>query len=187
VILLVVGVVVFTMTAAGLLLPMSVDIAGFSITGSGIRPSIWSSALEAFKETPVGGVGASPYLASAADPFDVTSGVELWDAHNVYLSILGQFGLLGAFLLAGAVMLVLWTLVREGVTRRHAVMIVALFAAGVHGIAIANEEFRHLWALLGLVGLAGVPQWAQGQFWKEGQVQEPVSATGPVANEAVQE
>ena len=57
VILLVVGVVVFTMTAAGLLLPMSVDIAGFSITGSGIRPSIWSSALEAFKETPVGGVG----------------------------------------------------------------------------------------------------------------------------------
>jgi len=52
------------------------------------------------------------------------------------------------------------------------VLLVALLAAGIHGVAIANEEFRHLWALLGLVGLAGVPQWAQGQWWKEEGSQE---------------
>ncbi len=83
------------------------------------------------------------------------------------MSILGQFGLVGAALFAGALAVLMRTLVREGTTRRHAVLVVALLAAGVHGIAIANEEFRHLWALLGLVGLAGVPQWAQGQWWKE--------------------
>ena len=37
----------------------------------------------------------------------------------------------------------------------------------VHGVASASDEFRHLWALVGLVGLAGVPQWAHGQWWTE--------------------
>ena len=96
--LVVVGILLFTMTLAGLLLPMGVEVAGLSITGSGIRPAIWASALEAFKEAPVGGVGASPVLAVAADPLADLSAVNFWDAHNVYLSILGQFGLVGAAL-----------------------------------------------------------------------------------------
>ena len=172
VILVVAGVILFTMTLAGLLLPMGVDVAGLSIRGSGIRPTIWASALEAFKEAPIGGVGASPFLAVAADPLGVTSAAAAWDAHNGYLSILGQFGLVGAALFAGAGMVLTWTLFREGVTRRHTVLLVALLAAGIHGVAIANEEFRHLWALLGLVGLASVPQWAQGQWWKKEGSQE---------------
>ena len=172
VIFVVTGVILFTMTLAGLLLPMGVGVGGLSITGSGIRPTIWLSALEAFKEAPIGGVGASPTLAVAADPLSSTSASALWDAHNVYLSILGQFGLVGAALLAGALTVLIGTLVREGTTRRHAVLVVALLAVGVHGVAVANEEFRHLWALLGLVGLAGVPQWAQGQWWKEKGSQE---------------
>ena len=171
-IFVVTGVILFTMTLAGLLLPMGFDVAGLSIAGSGIRPTIWVSALESFKEAPIGGVGASPFLAVAADPFSSASAAALWDAHNVYLSILGQFGLVGAALFAGALAVLTRTLVQEGTTRRHAVLVVALLAVGAHGIAIANEEFRHLWALLGLVGLAGVPQWAQGQWWKEEGSQE---------------
>jgi O-antigen ligase len=104
-ILVMAGVVLLTMTMAGLLLPMGVDLGGFSFTGSGIRPAIWSSAMEAFKEAPIGGVGASLFLAVAADPFDATSAAVLWDAHNIYLSILGQFGLVGATLLAGGVIM----------------------------------------------------------------------------------
>jgi O-antigen ligase len=165
--LVVTGVVLFTMTLAALVLPMSVDVAGLSLTASGIRPAIWSSALEVFNEAPIGGVGASPFFALAADPFDPTRPTQLWDAHNIYLSILGQFGLVGAALFGGAVIVCTSTLVRAGATRKHAVLLVALLAAGIHGVAVANEEFRHLWALLGLIGLAGVPQWAQGQWWKE--------------------
>ena len=172
VILVVTGVTLFTMTLTGLLLPMGVDVAGLSIRGSGIRPAIWASALEAFKEAPIGGVGATPFLAVVADPLGAASATAVWDAHNIYLSILGQFGLVGAALFAGAGVVLTWTLFREGVTRRHAVLLVALLAAGIHGVAIANEEFRHLWALLGLVGLAGVPRWAQGQWWKEEGSQE---------------
>ncbi len=40
VIFVVAGVILFTMTLAGLLIPMSVEVAGLSITGSGIRPTI---------------------------------------------------------------------------------------------------------------------------------------------------
>ena len=172
VILVVTGIILFTMTLAALLLPMGVDVAGLSITGSGIRPAIWASALEAFKEAPIGGVGARPFLAAAADPLSATNAMAAWDAHNIYLSILGQFGLVGAALFTGAGVVLTWTLFREGATRRHAVLLGALLAAGIHGVAIANEEFRHLWALLGLVGLAGVPQWAQGRWWKEEGSQE---------------
>ena len=172
VILVVAGTILFTITLAGLLLPMGVDVVGLSIRGSGIRPAIWASALEAFKEAPIGGVGASPFLAVAVDPLGATSATAVWDAHSIYLSILGQFGLVGAALFAGAGVVLTWTLFREGVTRRHAVLLVALLAVGIHGVAIASEEFRHLWALLGLVGLAGVPQWAQGQWWKEEGSQE---------------
>jgi len=172
VIFVVTGVILFTMTLAGLVLPMGVDVAGFSITGSGIRPVIWASTLEAFKEAPIGGMGASPVLAVAADPLATTSAAIPWDAHNVYLSILTQFGLVGTALFSAALVLILRTLVREGTTRRHAVLVVAVLAVGVHGIVIANEEFRHLWALMGLIGLAGVPRWAQGQWWKEEGSQE---------------
>ena len=166
------GVILFTMTLAGLLLPMDVDVAGLLITGSGIRPSIWASAFETFQEAPIGGVGARPFVAVAVDPLDGTSAMSSWDAHNVYLSILGQFGLVGAALFAGALVGLTRTLVREGTTRRHAVLFVAVLAVGVHGIAIANEDFRHLWALLGIIGLASVPHWAQRQWWREEGSQE---------------
>ena len=172
VIFVVTGIILFTMTLAALLLPMGVDVAGLSITGSGIRPTIWASALETFKEAPIGGVGARPFLAVAADPLSATSAAAVWDAHNIYLSILGQFGLVGAALFAGGGLVLTWTLFREGATSRHAVLLVALLAAGIHGVASASEEFRHLWALVGLVGLAGVPQWAHGQWWKEQGSQE---------------
>ena len=187
IVLVVTGVILFTITLTGLLLPMGVDVAGLSIRGSALRPTIWASALEAFKEAPIGGVGARPFLAVAADPLNATSATGLWDAHNVYLSILGQFGLVGAALLGWAVAVLAWTLVQAGATRKQAVLLVALLVAGIHGVAIANEEFRHLWALLGLIGLAGVPEWAQGQWWKEEDVRERGGVTASVPYEVAQE
>ena len=66
------GVVLFTVTLAGLVVPLGVDIAGLSIAGSGLRPIIWASAWDAVKDALIGGVGASPYLATIADPLAPT-------------------------------------------------------------------------------------------------------------------
>ena len=54
VIFVVAGIILFTMTLGGLLLPMGVDVAGLSIRGSGIRPAIWASALKHSRGHPSG-------------------------------------------------------------------------------------------------------------------------------------
>ena len=52
-ILVMAGVVLLTMTMAGLLLPMGVDLGGFSFTGSGIRPAIWANLVGTLLTTSV--------------------------------------------------------------------------------------------------------------------------------------
>ena len=94
--------------------------------------------------------------------------IQAWDAHNLYLSLLGQYGLAGFALITGAVVTLVRALIRDGTARRKAALLLALFAVAVHGIAVASEDFRHVWALLGMVGLAGMPEWAQGRWWKAG-------------------
>ena len=170
VILLVAGVTIFTTTLMGLLLPMGFNLGGLSISASGIRWGIWASAWQAVLESPLAGVGASPYLAEAMDPLSGSSTLSPWDAHNLYLSLLGQYGLVGFALITGAVVILVRALIRAGTTRRNAALLLALFAVAVHGIAVASEDFRHVWALLGMVGLAGMPEWAQGRWWKAGEM-----------------
>ena len=172
VIFTVAGVALATMTFIGLVTPMGYGLGDVSISASGIRSSIWASAWQAVVESPIAGVGASPFVARAVDPFGGSGALDLWDAHNIYLSLMGQYGLVGLALIAGAVMVLVRQLIRQGTTRRHAALLVALFAVAVHGVAVASEDFRHLWALLGLVGMAGVPDWAQGRWWKAGGVQQ---------------
>ena len=162
VIFLVAGVALFAVSFLGIMLEMTFQVGGVSIAASGIRPVIWSSAWGAVMEAPLVGVGASPYLAQAADSLSGSSYLELWDAHNLYLSVLGQFGIVGFLLIMGGVVVLVRAMVSEGTTRRHAALMLALFAVAVHGVTVASEDFRHVWALLGLVGLASVPEWAQG-------------------------
>ncbi len=97
-------------------------------------------------------------MGAAVDPMAVAAGIAFWDAHNLYLSVLGQFGIAGLALLLAALALLIREVLRQGATRARIALLTALFAAGVHGIAISSEDFRHLWALLGLVGLAGLPK-----------------------------
>ncbi|NIP59287.1 MAG: hypothetical protein GWM92_13320 [Gemmatimonadetes bacterium] len=163
---------------AALLVPLRAGVGDLRIATSAIRPLIWASSLEAVLAAPAVGVGSAPYLAEAADPLSVSSGPALWDAHNVYLSVLGQFGAVGFVILTAA----LWLLVRHlrrgspggegpdlavvsgvsgssppGPALRHrarVALIGALLAMGVHGLAVAGEDLRHWWAVLGIAAMA---------------------------------
>ncbi len=183
VIFLMAGVALFAVSFLGIMLEMTLEVGGLSIEASGIRPSIWASAWEAVLESPLVGVGASPYLAQAADPLGGSSYLELWDAHSLYLSLLGQFGIVGFLLLLGAVVVLARAMVREGITRRHAALLVALVAVAIHGLTVASEDFRHIWALLGLVGLASLPEWAQGRWWKDRRTEQDVEAAEALGGE----
>ena len=136
---------------AGVLVPVDVDLAGLSIRTGAIRPAIWASALGAVATAPLLGVGAAPFLARAPDPM---GGPELyvWDAHQAYLSVLGQFGVVGAALLAAGAALVVRALLRSPASRARTATLGALAAVAAHGFLVANEDFRHAWALLGLAG-----------------------------------
>ena len=39
-------------------------------------------------------------------------------------------------------------------SRERTALLVAIMAVAVHGVVTASEDFRHLWALMGMVGLA---------------------------------
>ena len=114
------GLVAATIFAA-LVFPLRIGFGPFQVITSGIRPTIWEDAVRAFFSSPVMGVGAAPVLADAVDPVDPESGLQLWDAHNAYLSVLGQFGLVGFLLVAGAVFLVVRSLIRA--RRRGSAMV----------------------------------------------------------------
>ncbi|GMR13239.1 MAG: hypothetical protein BMS9Abin29_1444 [Gemmatimonadota bacterium] len=152
------GVLLLVMTLIVVLLPVNIVLGDTLLVVGGFRPRIWGSVLQVIEGSPLAGVGASPWLAAAVDPMGVEGRLAYWDAHNIYLSVLGQFGVAGLALLASAIVLLVREMLRQGATRARIAFIAALLAVSAHGVAIASEDFRHLWALLGLVGLAGLPR-----------------------------
>lgn len=148
-------------TLSGVLFSMDFRLGPLAVTTGGIRPRIWASALGAFAESPLLGVGASPYVAEAAEPMDPEQVVYLWDAHSVYLSVLGQYGLVGLALLGGGLAILVrgvFGLAAEGgrslSPRVRTALLAGFLALAIHGTLIAGEDFRHWWAWLGLAGLA---------------------------------
>jgi O-antigen ligase len=95
----------------GVLVPLELDLPGLPLRTGAIRPAIGSSALTAVAASPLVGVGAAPFRAAAPDPMG-GPGLYVWDAHHAYLSVLGQFGLVGAALLAAGAALCVRALLR---------------------------------------------------------------------------
>jgi len=79
--------------------PLDLHVLGLELTTGAIRPSIGRSSLAPFLSSPLGGVGAAPFLGEAADRLQ-GGAVGLWDAHDAYRSILSRFGLVGGGVLA---------------------------------------------------------------------------------------
>lgn len=154
------GLALAAATLVGVATQLSVDVAGLRITTGGIRPEIWSDALAAVRESPLLGVGAAPYLAETVDPLAPSGGTALWDAHSTYLSVLGQFGVVGGLLFFGGLAWVARGVRRaEPASELQARLRFALFALLlgllVHWITLAGEDARHLWALVGVAAWLG--------------------------------
>jgi O-antigen ligase len=153
---------------------VEVDGHGWNFT-RGPRVFTWLSAAETTIHHPLLGVGyglvvartpggdLGPWLTGGLDPF-AAEGPLFAEAHNAWLNVSAQTGLLG---LAAFLLLVVVVARRQRVERLPVrnplgdlpVAVVAGLAGAFlfHGMFTGAEEFRHLWALAGLgVGAAQV-------------------------------
>ncbi|MEQ9398250.1 MAG: O-antigen ligase family protein [Longimicrobiales bacterium] len=152
----VLGALVAAGVVVAVVAPLDTTVFGHTVATSGLRPAIWRASLDAIAAGPVVGVGASPFLAEAPDPFQ-GGALVLWDAHNAFLSVLGQFGLIGAALLAVGLGYAVVAPVRSlPAGRVRGTLILAWTGVAIHSLFLASEDLRHVWLLVGLTGLAAV-------------------------------
>ena len=120
----------------GVLVPLKLEVAGRTVRTAAVRPAIWGSALTAVATSPLIGVGAPP-LGRAPGVPERGGAVR----HRV-----------GGALMGAGIALVVRALLGAPASRRRAATLAALAGIAAHGFLVANEDFRHAWALLGLAG-----------------------------------
>jgi O-antigen ligase len=116
------------------------------------RGALWANAWQAFLSSPVLGVG----YGNAAY-FDLRGGVRMSEAHNTYLGLLAETGIVGLGVYLAAILHFPVVLVRDARRARPpepSGALPALVAAFVlvlaAGIPVNVENFRGLWILMGI-------------------------------------
>lgn len=119
------------------------------------RLLVWQQAFQTFLSDPLTGIGTG--LPVARVPFENADGSMslLTDAHNFFLNIAAQAGLLGLVSLTAIFIYI----ARLGISKRNTEIDpvklglgVAFFAAfGVQGLTGSFEDARHLWVLIGTI------------------------------------
>ncbi|MEP6901202.1 MAG: O-antigen ligase family protein [Actinomycetota bacterium] len=126
-----------------------------------VRVLVWENAFETFRKFPIvgQGTGTNPALVT----YQTLSGDKqiLLDAHNNWLNILGQTGLLGliVFILLNAYLLTRCRFNLEQLSEpnmiHHGLSCAFLGAFLYQGLSGSFEDARHLWILFGmLVGIS---------------------------------
>ena len=158
---LVIAVVVFFVTCVTL----------FPLENSQMTPSprvhAWRTSFKTFLENPLLGRGVGMPIANAqfTDPSGGTR--ILTDAHNTYLSVLGETGLAGFLTFMSIICFVTFSLFRwkpESVfskTIRLCLLLAMLDAFFYQSLTGSYEDTRHLWVLFGVAATAGLMQNAQ--------------------------
>ena len=129
----------------------SVDLFG----APGLRWGIWEAALQTVLAHPWLGVGVGQAVVEVFHLAPNGGLQKLTDAHNIWLNVAGQAGVLAAFALAG----LLAHLARKPVvprqepvaTLRFALVLVVIGAWIFAGLTSSLEDARHAWLLLGLL------------------------------------
>ena len=142
-------------------------LTNISAQGSSGRSDEWQIALRIFEGHPLGGAGlgnyavlAPHYASDTLQLFRVQFVLKGFVAHNTYLQILSELGLIGLVLFGGFVLVVLAAALRTIASRRLAsdpsssalargifVALVSLLVAYFFGSALFQKQ---LWLLLGL-------------------------------------
>jgi O-antigen ligase len=125
------------------------------------RVLVWSSALRTFSDDPLTGKGLGQVVSSVVYQNTDGSFSLLTDAHNVFLSIAAQAGVIGLI----ALLVLMGYVLRLGMGVNFAENRDAYLASGLglaflsafvyQGLTGSSEDARHLWVLIGLIPAAG--------------------------------
>jgi putative inorganic carbon (hco3(-)) transporter len=131
--------------------------AGNGVLQPSSRVLVWSDALAAFTAYPVTGIGIGQPAAHVI--YQNTDGTTslLTDAHNIFLNIAAQCGVIGLAGLLALIFYILWLGLGRG---SHSFVVkglsIAFLSAFVYqGLTGSFEDARHLWVLIGLIPAAG--------------------------------
>jgi O-antigen ligase len=121
--------------------------------GEDVRFRLWEAAIDVFLHAPVTGVGLGQFITASRDLLGSAGGVL---AHNTYLSVLAEGGLVGSALLLVLPIIAVVGLVRRGDTAAHLIL---ASGAGVALMAVSLnlQNFRPIWMLLALAVAWTVP------------------------------
>jgi hypothetical protein len=115
------------------------------------RIAIWKEGLEMFQERPFIGVGVGGYL-NVVDPIQGERRV----AHNVFLSILVELGLIGLFLFL-TMIVVLVSSVRFMDRDERLMWVLVFMTYLVGGFFLSWEHTKQTWLVMGLLAARAVP------------------------------
>jgi O-antigen ligase len=114
-------------------------------TTFGLRGGIWRAGWEVFRQHSLAGVGIGAF-ATAVQPVLGEATV----AHNAFLTVLVETGIIGFFLLATALCLLLQSLIRlDTIGRRFWLVVVVTWFIGANALSWAHR--KPTWFLIGLL------------------------------------
>jgi O-antigen ligase len=126
----------------GRLLSFSTELTQGTLTN---RTLIWSAGLAAFRDHPFLGVGSGAYAATVLKVLNVP-----YVAHNTFLSVLVELGVVGALVLLGMIASLYYVAFRmPTLERRLWVTVLVTWTVGV--MALAWEYRKPTWMMFGLL------------------------------------
>lgn len=151
----------FTFISAISLRPIETSPFTFEFFGTRIDPTqrmlTWQGAMDTFLAHPIFGKGIGQHVARVI--FKAPSGHMqiLTDAHNTWLSVAAQAGIIGLTSIVGLCLLVIrrgWALVAQSpgsvwIFRSLLIGFISCFL--LQGLVGSFEDARHLWVLMGLI------------------------------------
>jgi O-antigen ligase len=122
----------------------------------GGRFKLWRAGILAFVEKPVMGYGTSGFKTAITPQLGIRAQV----AHNSFLSVLVEQGLVGFVLYVAMFASVFWTILRlPRLERRFALVLLGTVCFAM--LPLTWEDQKQVWFVLAaLVGLAAAPDWA---------------------------
>lgn len=132
------------------------------------RRGLWEVALRTWKENPWVGVGRGNYGLGAGGEAQA-----IGFAHNTYLGLLAETGIVGFITYALVVVAMAWPTFLAATSYGHAkasLLLAALLVIALAGVTINIENYRGLWMLLALME-------AYRRVWMAGEDAVQVTAT----------